>query len=80
MANLTSTKFEQIKKDIKTWENKSVLHSIRFNTNTTRLQGEIGLVFTSSSWNSYREIFKDELRQYLIKLGYSSKRLLVFTV
>lgn len=70
---------KKIKKDIKTWKNKSVLHSIKFNTNTYLL-GEIGLVYSASSWNSYREIFKDELKEYLKNLGYSSKRLIVFSV
>jgi hypothetical protein len=71
---------KKIKKDIKTWGNKSVLHSIKFNTNTSKLLGEIGLVYSASSWNSYREIFRDELKQYLKNLGYSSKRLIVFSV
>ena len=71
---------KKIKKDIKTWKNKSVLHSIKFNTNTSKLYGEIGLVYSASSWNSYREIFRDELKQYLKNLGYSSKRLIVFSV
>ncbi len=71
---------KKIKKDIKTWGNKSVLHSIRFNPNTSKLLGEIGLVYSGSSWNSYREIFREKLKQYLKNLGYSSKRLIVFEV
>ena len=71
---------KKIKKEIKTWKNKSVLHSIKFNTNTSKLYGEIGLVYSASSWNSYREIFRDELKQYLKNLGYSSERLIVFSV
>jgi hypothetical protein len=68
---------KKIKKEIKTLPSRGSLHSMKFNTNTNAIRGEISLIYTRDSWYSNQNNFKDEFKQYLENLGYNPMRLLV---
>jgi hypothetical protein len=68
---------KKIKKEIKTLPSRGSLHSMKFNTNTNAIRGEISLIYTRDSWYSNQNNFKDEFKQYLENLGYNPMRLIV---
>ena len=68
---------KKIKKDIRTWPNKSVLHSIKFSVNNSQLRGQISLVYSQNYRYGYRDDFKRDLNVYLKNLGYNLDRLQV---
>jgi hypothetical protein len=67
---------KEIKKEVRSLPRASILHAIKFETNSDKFGGELKLSF--KNWNG-RNDFKKQVENLLQELGYNTKTLEVFT-